>query len=904
MKRTKRFTAILLVALVALLTATLTACNKNKQNHDPEERPFTMSISTPDGVFNPFFSTSGYDSSIISMTQIGLISTDPQGKPIANESEPCVAKAFTVTEATDKSSTTYEFLIKKGIKFSDGHDLTIRDVLFNLYVYLDPVYTGSATIYSTDIKGLQAYRTQQTEIDPNDPDGSSVEAGFVTKANQKVDKIVATVQTHGTGIDPSDRPTGNFSIDDIVDDFAYVAKTFYEELTSDWNAIDLIGGGYDKWGFTEKWQVFFMNDNSESGFLKREFGEKHDSGPLVKDKDGNYQLNEIYSQEAYELRILPHLIEKGLANNEGEIIGSAEDVEKAIKDYSIKSVFHGQFTDNFPIEVVERKESKITLSNEEKNAVKESIQAINANDFETIIRFWGTANKVLDKFKADAKTEYFSDDDHRLVKSISGITTHKTSSFDGKQLDGEYDVLRIEINGVDPKAIYNFGFIVAPKHYYSGIWNGHNYVDDYDPENGKFGVEFANANFMNEVVNESSYKIKLPLGAGPYMASSINGGAGTADTFFNLNVVYYERNPYFYTTGENIENAKIKIVRYKVVESDGIINSLISGNIDFGDPSAKKENEDLLNNNGLITQKPWTNGYGYVGINPRFVPDVEVRRAIIKALNVQRLKHDYYKGDFCDIIYRPMTKESWAYPTSATVYESLPSSSPYAIGAINSVTYALDNTGEEIEELVESAGYVKENGVYQRRIQGFGVHKLDYKFTIAGGSTDHPAYKLFLDAADLLNAHGFDVKVTPSQQALSDLSAGKLAVWAAAWSSTIDPDMFQVYHKDSQASSVKNWGYTQILGGTNAEAWGDELIVVEQLSKVIDDARHTTVEALRKNLYKDALDLVMELAVECPTYQRKDLFAYQNNLLNPDTLPKQVTSYSGLLARIWEINYL
>lgn len=901
MKRTKRFTAILLVALVALLTATLTACNKHKQNHDPEERPFTMSISTPDGVFNPFFSTSGYDSSIISMTQIGLISTDPDGQPIANESEPSVAKAFTVTEAADKSSTTYEFLIKKGIKFSDGHELTIRDVLFNLYVYLDPVYTGSATIYSTDIKGLQAYRTQQTEIDPEDPDGSSVEAGFVTKANQRVDKVVNTVQVHGQGVD--DKPTGNFPIDDIVDDFAYVAKSFYEELTSDWNAIDLIGGGYDKWGFTEKWQVFFMNDNSDGYFLKREFGDGH-SGPLVKDDDGNYQLHEEYAQEFYEIQILPHLIEKGLANNEGEITGSAEAVEKAIKDYSIKTVFLGKFTDNFPTEVVERKDNKITLSKEEKDAVKDSIRAINADDFETIIRFWGTANKVLDKFKADAKTEYFSDDDHRLVKSISGITTHKTSSFDGKQLDGEYDVLRIEINGVDPKAIYNFGFIVAPKHYYSGIFNGHNYVDDYDPENGKFGVEFANSNFMNEVVNDSN-KIGLPIGAGPYMASSINGGVGTADTFRNLNVVYYERNPYFYTTGENIENAKIKTVRYKVVESDGIINSLISGNIDFGEPSAKQENEELLKSSGLLTKKVLTNGYGYVGINPRFVPDVEVRRAIIKALDIQRIKEDYYKGGFCDIIYRPMTKANKNYyPSDATVYESLPSSSPYAIGAINSVTYALNTAGDEIEELVESAGYVKENGVYQRRIQGFGVHKLDYKFTIAGGSTDHPAYKLFLDAADLLNAHGFDVKVTPSQQALSDLSAGKLAVWAAAWSSTIDPDMFQVYHKDSQASSVKNWGYTQILGGTNAEAWGDELIVVEQLSKVIDDARHTTVMAQRKVLYRDALDLVMELAVECPTYQRRDLSAYQNNLLNPDTLPKDVTPYNGLLSRIWEVNYL
>ena len=46
---------------------------------DPETRPLVMSISTPDGVFNPFFSTSAYDSSIVGMTQISMLDTDKLG---------------------------------------------------------------------------------------------------------------------------------------------------------------------------------------------------------------------------------------------------------------------------------------------------------------------------------------------------------------------------------------------------------------------------------------------------------------------------------------------------------------------------------------------------------------------------------------------------------------------------------------------------------------------------------------------------------------------------------------------------------------------------------------------------------------------------------------------------------
>lgn len=914
MKHTKRFTAVLLVLMVVICAVSLTACN-HKQNLNPEERPFSMSISTPDGVFNPFFSTSGYDSSIISLTQIGMVNTDPDGKIVVGENEPTVAKDYTVTEAPDKSSTTYEFLIKKGIKFSDNVELTIKDVLFNLYVYLDPVYTGAATIYSTDIKGLKNYR-QQTTDEVTEGGSASFESQFVAEANLRVDGDITFVKMFCKGINQSDRPTdadlpNGFDKSKAVEDFAFIAKTFYEELTSDWNAIDIIGGGYDKWGFTDKWQVFYMNDGGDSSFLQRQY----DGGPYVKDDDGNYKLNEEYSATVFADRIGPALVRAGLATVDGtrfNITGSDEDVENAIKNYCIKEIFQNNFTTSFPMSIIDRKENKVTLTPEERASLTSENGAIHnviASEFETIARFWATANTVLDRFIAEAKTAYFAEGD-KAVKTISGITTHKVSSFNGKNYNEEYDVLRIEINGVDPKAIYNFGFTVAPMHYYSTKdWNGRNYIEEFDAEKGRFGLEFGNSDFMNNVIN-SPDKIGLPVGAGPYMACCESGRREdvNADSFFNLNIVYYERNPYFYTTGENIENAKIKYVRYKVVESDSILNSLISGNIDFGDPSAKEENETLLKSKGLLTRKINTNGYGYVGINPRFVPDVNVRRAIMKSLNAARIKEDYYKGGFCDIILRPMTRESWAYPKGATTYVSLPSSSIYSIGTPD-MTYGYDGTGMEIEQLVYDAGYrrpgnIGGTGVWTKTIKGFGEHRLDYKFTIAGGSKDHPAYKMFLEAADLLNRHGFDVRVVTSQQALSDLSAGKLAVWAAAWSSTIDPDMFQVYHRDSQASSVKNWGYAQILGGTNEEAWGDELVVVDQLSVVIDQARHTTDEELRKDLYATALDLVMELAVEFPTYQRRDLSAYQNNMLDPNTLPKRVTSYSGLLARIWEINYL
>ena len=62
MKNAKKITTIVLIAaMIIVMTASLAACDKKGQSYDPETRPFAMSISTPDGVFNPFFSTSAYD---------------------------------------------------------------------------------------------------------------------------------------------------------------------------------------------------------------------------------------------------------------------------------------------------------------------------------------------------------------------------------------------------------------------------------------------------------------------------------------------------------------------------------------------------------------------------------------------------------------------------------------------------------------------------------------------------------------------------------------------------------------------------------------------------------------------------------------------------------------------------
>ncbi len=866
MNKKKMITSALAVMMAMTAVVPMAAC---KEEFNPETRPFVMSLGTPDGVFNPFFSTSAYDSSVVGMTQISMLSADKEGKVTCGDNEPVVVKDYKITTEGkgDNQTTTYEFILKNGIKFSDGTPLTMKDVLFNLYTYLDPAYTGSATIYSTKIKGLAEYRQQ----DPNATEGSmsAFEEGFYADANMHIDDLVDYVRLFNNSTsDDKDavRDESYYSATDRVKFKADYEKTrteFKKELETDWNTSASSKESYVDWGFTATWQIFLLNDGGETTLLMKD---PQDENKLYKDEDGNYKLDPTASAERYA------------DYTDWLTVVGKTDSEETVREWAIEQVYKRYF----PVAAEDQTEDKLG--------------GVSSSDFESVIKGWATATTMMDYFAAQAKSEYFQeifDEKGKVVPSIEGIdgSGKTTKDFEGNDLGAEHEVLKIVIDGVDPKAIWNFGFTVAPMHYYSTKnYEGKNYIDSFDMEKGEFGLAFGDFDFMNEVINAPE-KVGYPVGAGVYKAS----GTGAGD-FFKNNIVYYERNDYFETLGSGINNANIKYLRYKVVESDQIINSLANGDIDFGDPSATQDNIGILDDKDIRHVEIETNGYGYVGINARFIPDVVVRRAIMKAMDKDIITNNYYKGGLAELIERPMSNTSWAYPKGAKMYV-----------AQDGTSYEHDALGTEIEQMIIDAGYIKNEstGIYEKTLSGFGDVKLEYTFTIAGASKDHPAMAMFEKAANILNKIGFKIKVVNSQTALSDLATGKLTVWAAAWSSTIDPDMYQVYHIDSQATSTSNWGYKQIKAGSSTEAYADEYALITELSEWIDKGRETTVRAEREEIYASALDLVMELAVEMPTYQRKDMSAFNAKLLDESTMTPENdrTPLNGLISRIWELNY-
>ena len=848
----KRFICIMLIAtLVLAATSCKNGCKKNKTN---EDTPLLLASQELDKVFNPFFSSSAPDSQIVSMTQVSMLANDSKGNVTYGANEAVVALDVDSVYDEAEDMTTYYFVLKNNVKFSNGSALTIKDVLFNLYVYLDPVYTGSSTIYSTDIVGLKEYRTQQGD----EKSQERFMEQFYIEAESRINYLITAAdyiyedkEDYSYSKEEFRDCLIEYSEDDgfehIVEDFDKVCELFKEELETDYkNSSD---GAYKNITFKDSYGVTHNNK-------------------LTTDVE-MFLYNEGYlSWNKNDARL-----ESSLTNNVNEL-----------KNWTKEKAINTIYEDKIPMALIE------------------------------VALYWQSASKLYDYLVNVALEEYHATHE-RTYTNISGIKfanqnssvtvkgkTYAAPTYDenGFVINNSNEVLSITINGVDPKAIWNFAFSIAPMYYYSA----EPYISKFDFESN-FGVEYSSQSFMQNVIKNEE-KLGLPVGAGPYVACNSNHeteGVRAGD-FLNNNVLYFTRNEHYIGGTPSIKN-----IHYQVVASSGLLNALYNKEVDYVQPNSNPKTIEELNGKkgeGIENKSIETSGYGYIGVNAGFVPDIKVRQAIMHAIDTS-MTISYY-GNTASAIYRSMSLTSWAYPTGATAYYPfIGGPVPANLDVVNP-DYAdyCDKLGKKAGDyftedeqkafligLVKDSGYsVGGDGVYTN-----GTTKLKYTFTIAGNETDHPAFNAFYKASELLNSINFEITVATDGQALSKLASGDLAVWAAAWSSTIDPDMYQVYHKDSTATSVLNWGYKQILQNTGGK-YNEELALVEELSELIEAGRETTDQDARAIIYSQALDLVMMLAVELPTYQRDDLFAYNVNKIDQSSLNSDLSPYSGLLSDI------
>ncbi len=849
----KRILSLLLCIVMCFsMVSMLSGCKSEKAE------AFVIMTELLDGLFNPFFYTSQNDGTIVGMTQIGMLSSklvDGKVEVAYGENEAVVTKDYEIVE-NDDGTVSYYFVVKNGIKFSDGHPLTMEDILFNYYVYLDPAYTGSSTLYSTKILGLSAYRNQIVgDSDVED----SIAAQAATRAEARINEL-RTLFTNNKELASS----GEFGYKEMLD------------------AIDAhsLSDGYKEALYKKDGKPVTVED------LKKDY--EHTLELFREELESDYQnASESYTDTPYkehkdfEDEIFCFMFHEGYARVEYELDENNKPdrskIKKTIKEYS---------------DTITTREAAIDY------VYKDKI----GRSLDEILTIWATAGNLATEYTAEAKSailhESIGSDGALLVPNISGIVSlghtdeagskitindNEYTIASGHNEDGtptkadEYDVLKITIEGIDPKAIWNFAISVAPQHYY-----GEGSPVGVDIANNQFGVAFADYSFMSGIIQRPRNN-KMPMGAGPYKVTDKDTNDNPKESdFYRDNVVYFKASKYFETVGEGIQNAKIEKVRYQIVSSNNAVAALSSGSVHYISPALTALNYDELTkmkSKGFEMITTDQLGYGYIGVNASKIKDLNLRKAIMCAMNTQ-LALDYYRTNTAERLFWNMSKVSWAYPTGEDEND-------------NGKDYPQVGAWSKEAAITNIRNYMSLANV------GEGDSKLKVTFTIAGATTDHPCYKVFRDAAALLNELGWEVKVITDSQALTKISTGSLEVWAAAWSSALDPDMYQVYHKDSTATSTKAWGYDFIKKSGSDE----ERDILDKMAEKIDAARETNDQAERSKLYKDAMGYVLDLAVELPVYQRDVLYAYNANVISSDSLPDEVNPYSNPLERIWELEF-
>ncbi|HNX13994.1 MAG TPA: ABC transporter substrate-binding protein [Oscillospiraceae bacterium] len=455
------------------------------------------------------------------------------------------------------------------------------------------------------------------------------------------------------------------------------------------------------------------------------------------------------------------------------------------------------------------------------------------------------------------------------VPNIAGI----------KKID-DYTI-EVTTTGYEAPAIYSIlGISVTPLHYYGD-------KAQYDYANNKFGFPFGDLSGVQA-------KTSNPVGAGPYKFVK-----------FEDKVVYFEANPNYYKGCP-----KLQYIQFKEVGEADKITSIQSGAVDVSNPSGSKTkfqqirdiNGGELNGTVLTTNSVDNLGYGYIGMNADTIKvgtdgssaaSKNLRKGIATLLAVYRdVAINSYYGDAAAVINYPISNTSWAAPQK--------SDADYAVAFSKDVdgkdiyTSAMDAEARYAAALKATIGFLKAAGYTFNDATGKFTAapegaKLTYEALIPGdGIGDHPNFQVLSNAAAALGTIGITLTVSDladSSILWDRLDAGTQEIWTAAWQATIDPDMYQVYHSSGIVGK----------GGSDSNHYH---INDADLDKSIVDARASADQAFRKATYKACLDIILDWAVEVPSYQRQNIIVFSTERVNIETVTPDITTYWGWMSDI------
>ncbi len=875
--------------------------------------------------FSPFFASSADDQDVTDMVTLYLMGSDRVGNPVLNGIEgetrsyngtdyTYTGPANIVITQNDDGTVYYDITMREDIVFSDGTPADIDDVIFGIYVYADPTYDGSTTLYSFPIEGMEEYRS-----------GMDTKFNLITAAGKDNTDFSLWTEEEQTALWADLEKAGTAFAQEIVDycveagyneagDVAGAAANWaFEGLAADATALDFwklmeetYEGNYAELSSVESAgsSLFDLMENYDAYTIGVSTGESAASISGVQ-RTGDYSLRivatEVDATLIYQMGLpvapLHYYGDESKYDYENNKFGFDKGDLSIVKSKTTQPLGAGVYTfKEYSDNIVYLEANPKYYEGEAKTKYLNFLATNEAGDVAgaaanwafdglaadaTALDFWKLMEETYEGNYAElssvesAGSSLFDLMENYDAYTIGVSTGESAASISGVQRTGDYS-LRIVATEVDATLIYQMGLPVAPLHYYGD-------ESKYDYENNKFGFDKGDLSIVKS-------KTTQPLGAGVYTFKEYSDG-----------VVYLEANSKYYE-GE----AKTKYLNFISTNEADKVTGIPAGTIDISAPSYSTEvaNQIAEYNDGnadfdgsvITTRLIDYRGYGYIGICANNVkvgddPNSEESKALRKAFgtifSVYRDEGiDSYYGNTASVINYPISNTSWAAPQITDDGYQI----AYSVNAAGEPIYTEGMSNEEkyaaaIEAVLgffEKAGYTVKDGKCVEAPEGA---KLEYQVNIgADGVGDHPSFLLLKNAADALATIGITLNVNDlanSSDLFASYQTGVAEMWCAAWQASTDPDMFQLYHSE---------------GTTNYYAVNDA-----DLDELIMAGRMSTDQTYRKGVYKAAMEIIMDYGVEVPIYQRSEAYTFSSERIDISTIPTDMTPYWSWKSEVDQI---
>lgn len=366
---------------------------------------------------------------------------------------------------------------------------------------------------------------------------------------------------------------------------------------------------------------------------------------------------------------------------------------------------------------------------------------------------------------------------------------------------------------------------ILPKHYY-GV--------------SEDGTEYKKGD-MTVLKSRNS----APMGSGPYIFKS-----------YENNIVSLEANPNYFKGAPKTPNLK-----FQVVAEANKVDVVTKGEIDISDPITDKETMKRLDEQDIEYNLTDNNGYGYIGIDAKRIPDINVRKGLMHLMNREPAIKSYF-GDLAEVLERPMTSTLPEYPEDAKPY--------------------YEYSKEKAMEYFAAAGYTKDAS---GKLVNANGEQLKVEVGV-GELKSHPSAGIFSQMKLDMEELGAELLVSDLQfnVLLDRLEGGDLDMFALSWGNSNNCDLTQIFHSKSADGAGSN---RYNLKDPKVDA------LIEQVATTLDLEE-------RKELVAQELDLIMENAVIMPVYQRKNLNIFSDNL-NIDTVYRTDSPYHTFRDEYYKI---